>query len=826
MPKSLPIFSSFSSGEITPRLASRSDVDAYKNGCNIMRNMTATSHGPAARRYGLQYVGHQTEESVANEGAITDGRVFGFSISKSVGTFVYVALLEDGTSKIAPYDPTGVVIPPTVELVTNSRFEEGGTGWTDLAVGSGRTSFVNGTCNMLSGAPNEAIGYTDTWTSVAGIPASGQVNPDVTTVDIAYTSGSSVDRTVSIQSLKNGDPLNVSEQATPTRYTNYTVVGNPVDNTTYATVPVVVTGAGNPVRDGEVLVVEYTSTNPKENIAGVEQEVTGTVSGNTTRLRFDGTPNPDGYPLRITIGTAQGLADIVDETIVGRDLDVTFDPLGTSVWYKMWVDEGLLERGANQVSIVDESANPPEDIEVVFDGPWTDKDIPVLQADSPPEGDVLYITSPYTAPHKLTYDQATQGWTFEIVTFTGTPTEWTGENWPRAITFYQGRMWLGGTSLERETFWASKSGAIENFTQGANADDGLEFTLSEQGEIEWVTGAKNLIIGTANGEHIVESSSGVIIPSDIQITQQSAYGSRAIQSEKIGQKVMYVSPDGRKVREIGYQWTDDGWLSRDITFASEHITMDNNIKRIAFAQNPDNLLWCVTDQGDAVCCTYEKTYDVIGWHRHDTVGEFIDVASFDLNGTSIAGFLVKRSINGNPRMSLELLDPYDTFYCDDWVYQYYEEPTVEVSGLEHLAGNTVDVLTDSGVHPSVPVDADGIVYLQWEANEVVCGHNYVSHLRTLSPDMIGNEGSTHAMEKSWNRVVVRVYDSLKPLINDVRPPERLPNTPMGTYEPGKTEDCQAADLGWQSWDWVDVKQDLPGKLTILGIFGEQQREHL
>ena len=340
MPKSLPIFSSFSSGEITPRLASRSDVDAYKNGVNIMRNMIATSHGPAARRYGMEMV--TWDDPASGRSRLVDARIFGFSITKSYGTFVFVGLAEDGTTSIAPYAPEGSILPPSVELVTNPRFEDGSTGWTDISVGTGQASFINGQCIMQSGTPNQPISYSDNWTTNdVGPPASGEVTIGVGQVDISKTSDASIDRSAGLLGLSNGDPLRLEEALEATRYNTYQVTGAATDNGTYVSVPVALVDSGNPIRNATLMTVNYTSTIPDINIGGVEQEVTGTVATNTTRLRLTGASNENVTPLRVTVGNTQGAADLVDTTILGRDLDVSFQPTGTSVWFRMWVDEGL-----------------------------------------------------------------------------------------------------------------------------------------------------------------------------------------------------------------------------------------------------------------------------------------------------------------------------------------------------------------------------------------------------------------------------------------------------------------------------------------------------
>jgi len=561
--------------------------------------------------------------------------------------------------------------------------------------------------------------------------------------------------------------------------------------------------------------------------AAIEQEVTGTVNGNNLTLQTFTQNDESQATTVVQVGSTQGGNNLYEGSYIGDGIKAEFlNTGGTSVWLTVYTATDAPLKVLDAVSMYDSTLTLPQDKDVIFDTPWTVDDLQELQYDTPPEGNALYISSPLVPLQVLIFDADTNAWTFEADTFTDAPAEWVAGSYPRAITFYQGRMWLGGSKNNRETFWASKSGNITNFTQGELPDDSLEFTMDEHGQIEWIVGAKNLVIGTSNGEHIVQSAEGVIIPSDIQISQQSAYGSRQHQPEKIGQDVLYVSPDGRKLREISYKWTDDGWISRDITFASEHITKDNHIKRIAFAQNPANQIIGVTDEGEFVGCTYEKTYSVTGWHRHDTDGSFIDVASVDINGNSVAGLLALRIVNGAKALYFETYDVANRYHMDSHLYQDYPTHTTELTGLEHLAGNTVDCLTDSGVHPPIDVQADGTATLQWSSREVVVGFNIHSHIRTLSPDVIGPDGASTAYQKGWGTVYVRVLESAKPIINGQRPPERHPLTPMDTPELGLTEDIKVSNLGYNTYVFIDIEQDLPVPMTVLGVFGELQREVL
>ena len=221
--------------------------------------------------------------------------------------------------------------------------------------------------------------------------------------------------------------------------------------------------------------------------------------------------------------------------------------------------------------------------------PWSENEVHDIHIVSLPGGSEMYFLHPKHPPKKLLYDYATNAWTYGSVIFTSPPVEWVANNYPATGAVFQGRLWLGGTPNEPQTFWGSVSGVYVDFTTGALPADALEFTMQKFGQIKWMIGTKNLLVGTANGEHIVTSDGGVITGADIQIEQQSSYGSANVQPRIIGDQVFYISPDRTKVRAMQYEWTSNNWLSRDLTFFSQHIT-GGKVNGMTWAQHPDNLL--------------------------------------------------------------------------------------------------------------------------------------------------------------------------------------------------------------------------------------------
>jgi hypothetical protein len=65
------VITSFSAGEITPRLYGRTDVEQFYDGCRVIENMFVKPQGPAQKRPGTYYVAEAAGEA----------RLIGFVVS-------------------------------------------------------------------------------------------------------------------------------------------------------------------------------------------------------------------------------------------------------------------------------------------------------------------------------------------------------------------------------------------------------------------------------------------------------------------------------------------------------------------------------------------------------------------------------------------------------------------------------------------------------------------------------------------------------------------------------------------------------------------------
>lgn len=249
--------------------------------------------------------------------------------------------------------------------------------------------------------------------------------------------------------------------------------------------------------------------------------------------------------------------------------------------------------------------------------PWAPEDIANLQFVGETGRDRMVFVDGAHEPYVLSrladgtwtfLDIATVGWTLP----TGTvPHGWADGNYPSVVEIWQGRLWFGATPAKKNTFWASKPGTYD-FTIGDTAGDAFSYDVAMRGEIRWMQGQKVMLVGCDEGEYSISANDGVVYAGNIDIKQESAFGSAKVQAVPIGDEVIYVSPDRRKVRAIKFSLEGGGWYSRDLTFAAEHITKPG-IAGLAFARDPFNTIVLLLQDGTLACCNYDRVEDVNGW---------------------------------------------------------------------------------------------------------------------------------------------------------------------------------------------------------------------
>ncbi|MBV4365921.1 hypothetical protein [Erwinia phyllosphaerae] len=337
-----------------------------------------------------------------------------------------------------------------------------------------------------------------------------------------------------------------------------------------------------------------------------------------------------------------------------------------------------------------------------------------------------------------------------IATSAFATSKWAKGDWsytkgfPSKVCFYKSRLAFAG----RNKLWFSVASDYENFTAMSDgyevqSDDGINVQLEADSTntIQWMAASSSLIVGTASSELTCSPSTttSAFGPDNIQIVQESRYGSKGVNAIVVGNTVLFVQRAGRKVRAVTADYQSGSYSSTDLSVLAEHIT-STGIVDFAWQQEPDNVVWVALTNGELVALTYNAEQEVTGWHRHDVDGVVESVATIpDPDGDRDDLWLVvRRTINGDSRRYIEFMKPSwdaytqtlaESFYVDCGL-TYSGAAVTSVSGLNHLEGETVSVTTDGATHPDAVV-TNGAIALQWSASIVNVGLPFTSELVTL-----------------------------------------------------------------------------------------------
>jgi hypothetical protein len=283
----------------------------------------------------------------------------------------------------------------------------------------------------------------------------------------------------------------------------------------------------------------------------------------------------------------------------------------------------------------------------------------------------------------------------------------------------------------------------------------------------------------------------------------------------------------------------EGWLARDMTIANPDIC-SSGIVRMVRMRNPHQMLVCLLKTGQLAVLHYDEFANVMGWSRIDTGGSMRDIAVMaNEDGVDILFVTVVRQIQGVRKLYLEAFANWvdnskHLGYMQSSVVQDFSGTQSYMDGLGHLEGRQVQVTVDGGNYIGGYTvfagridfeNEDGVVSLYSSAH---AGLTMPCELHTLpipGPDPIG--------KKRYSQISMQVRASIIPKIGvqspsevigaDVteRPPTRNARENMGENSRQYVlRNVTVQNLGWGTGQTVQVIEDIPQRVEVLGLFGK------
>ena len=828
MARANTIQTNFTSGEISPQMWGRVDVNKYQNGVAKLRNFIVRPQGGVSRRPGTKYMW------TSKLGSHVRLQLFIVSTSQ---TYIlefgdnYVRVYQGAamlTEIVTPYAQTDVdtlyfaqsadelfIAHPTYAPMVLAKFSDGA--WS-------LTAYMTGGPNAYTGFAMDGP-YLDS--DVSGNRLTTTLVSDVTTL-IAI--GAGVDFTGSVgkyvEFMQNGIYY-ISKILTVLSTTSVSVkVLNNIFQNANDLIDITIDGSGN-------ITSSYSAAFSADNVGQYCRSTTSqTWSLSTALVSVTPTSEMSGTLLTMFAYTYPTATMVLQ---LDRIIDVTV-------------------RATESLFV---STDVGRMVRLQFAEQWRSLLITVVTSATQVSG----TFNDYVPFDLVNGSNLYNGGTADNFAM-GSWSDTTG--YPSVVSFHSQRLCWANSPTQPSTIWMSQSADYYNMAPTEEdgtvvATDALNVTIAsgKADGICWMKTGQVLLLGTFGAEYEVvnPSSQTGISPTNIDNYQQSQFGSLPnSQAQRCGIATIFLQRGGNKLREMVYMFQYDSFVAKDISILSEHMLRDRlGAKTIDYQVEIISTFWIVANNGDLVGVTYDRDQDVVAFHPHTISGGIVESVVVAPGLTRDDVYLsVKRTINGAIVRYVEMLQPlFDTLTGDtknamnflDSSLSYSGPAITSIAGLTYLQGQTIQVVANGKQIDSQLAPGTGIVPLTIttvddtqdppvstttviSATSVAVGLQYCSTLSTLEPDGGSQAGSSQGERKRISEVICRVKDALP--FKHGPDEQHLTLIDEGNFGEGGPGDGSlftgnvrfTFDGAYDTGASVTIKQDAPYPLTILALIAK------
>jgi hypothetical protein len=415
-----------------------------------------------------------------------------------------------------------------------------------------------------------------------------------------------------------------------------------------------------------------------------------------------------------------------------------------------------------------------------------------------------------------------------LYTYTWGEAAWSDyRGWPYAVKFHEDRLIYGGSNHMPTTIWGSRTGQYDDFYTGETDQDAFALTTQNLSAIRWLESVNVLLVGTTGG--VLKVGANVAdnpLTYEAICKTQSRRGCADIMPEIVGEAILYIHKSNRKVRELVYSLERDGYVAPDRTIVSEHITK-TGVSAIAYQQEPDSVLWCLLKNGTLASFTYEPDEKILAWTKHETDGFIESICIIPGVEEDELWASIIRSVGGVSVHYIEYMTPQgfndicDCFYVDSGLSRTGAgTTTMDITGLDHLAGCSVAILVDGVPHDDMRVSALGGVSLTFAGTTIHAGLPYSSTFRSVNLEGGSRMGTAIGKTKRVIEVLMRFYNTVggKMGFDD----NTLHLIPYPSWKGSATAlysgDTKSLFMhGYDTEAYVEIVQDKPLPMTILNV---------
>jgi hypothetical protein len=228
-----------------------------------------------------------------------------------------------------------------------------------------------------------------------------------------------------------------------------------------------------------------------------------------------------------------------------------------------------------------------------------------------------------------------------------------GADWPGCTTYFQGRQAYAGTANEPSRLVLSKSGDYSNmdFSNPTQPGDMIDVTLNSNqvNAIQHLIPLQVLLAFTSSTVFRIDTgdTAQAMTPSNVMARPQNSDGCSNVPPVVIDYEILFVQNLQSTVRALKYDFLMNLFRGdNELTLFANHLVFNHKIVEWAWAQQPFRVLWCVRDDGVLLSLTYLPNQNLQAWAQHDTQGQVLSICTVVEGSENVIYMVVRRYVRG------------------------------------------------------------------------------------------------------------------------------------------------------------------------------------
>lgn len=367
---------------------------------------------------------------------------------------------------------------------------------------------------------------------------------------------------------------------------------------------------------------------------------------------------------------------------------------------------------------------------------------------------------------KLTTDieAIANSWTFKQDIFTS------NLGYPKAVTMYQQRLVLGGTTSYPNYVWFSRVGDVTNFLP--TVSDGDSFTVSASSDqlsnVLHLAQSRGVVVFTGGSEQSI-SATTTLSPTNANIVESTAYGiTESIRPIKVGSELLFVQKSGERLRSLIYDYSVDSLVSNELTVLASHIAKDHGgFKEMVYQQEPDSIVWFVMNDGTISSLTLNREQSVNSWSQHNIGGQALSTLTLpSVSGADRLYFLVNR----NGTIQVEQLKEGLLLDSVIKVPVQHNKPCIVQDPLISILGDEIAAYFNDGESIySLPIlKREGntlTIDCEMSVGHIYIGRKFTARISLFPPEIQGSPATSSPALFKINHINLYLYETINPKVN-------------------------------------------------------------